>query len=72
MMNSSCETVKDSFHLMRQFSIGRVLDGILQKPSSEDGVSEQRRLALVFRSEKVALHFRVASTGWVIRPGLWV
>lgn len=68
-MNGSPEAVEDGFHLVRDLGVGRVVNGILQKPTSEDGVSEKRRFALVLRFGKVVVHFTDAHADGIIRQG---
>ena len=63
-MNGSPETVEDGFHLVRDLGVGRAVHGILQKPTSEDGVSEERRFALVLRFD-----ITDALTSGIIRQG---
>lgn len=66
-MNGNSEAVKDGFHLVRHLDVGRVANSILQKPTSEDGVSEKRRFALVLRVGRVVFHVTDAFAGRVIR-----
>lgn len=54
-MNGSSEAVEDGFHLVYDLGVGRIVNSILQKPTSEGGVSEKRRFALVLRFGRVAV-----------------
>ena len=65
-VDGTSEALQDDFHLVRYLNIGRIIDGVLQKATSEDGMSGERRFPLVLRLGGTVVHLSDAFVGRIM------